>query len=72
MFTTKEFAAFSHLSDYKARAVIDELMEARRIELVSGTNGTTMQYRMADPRTAVRPDLLKPFENQSKRSKACK
>ncbi|MFA5143997.1 MAG: hypothetical protein WC522_07540 [Candidatus Omnitrophota bacterium] len=67
-FTIKELAAFSHLSDYRARSVTDELAESGRIELVAGSNGKTMQYSLSGPDRNVIPELLKPFENQVKRS----
>ncbi len=71
-FTIRELSAFAHLSDYKARAVIEELVESGHAELVAGRNGKIMQYRLAGPGGSVTPELLKPFENQVKRSDARK
>lgn len=67
-FTIKELAAFAHLSDYKARAVVEELVESGHAELVTGRNGKVMQYRLTGSDGGVKPELLKPFERQVKRS----
>jgi hypothetical protein len=71
-FTVKELAAFSSLSDYKARTVIEELEKAGYLEHLAGSNGKTMQYRLSKKDTELKPELLKPFESGVKRSEACK
>ena len=63
-FTRKELSTFCHLSDSRIRTIIDELSEARHIELVAGSNGKTMQYRLTED-----VDLVKPCETTSARSK---
>ena len=67
-FTIKELSAFAHLTDYKARAVVEELAESGHIELTAGSNGKMMQYRLAGPASGISPELLKPFDNRVKRS----
>ena len=62
-FTRKELATFCHLTDGKTRNIVEELLEARNIELVAGSNGRTMQYKMTDV------NLVKPCETNSTRSK---
>ena len=57
MFTRKELSAFSHLSDNVIRTVLDELVEAKYVEVVAGSKGKTMLYRIAKD-----IDLVKPCE----------
>jgi len=64
-FTIKELATFSHLTDYKVRVVIEEL-QSGYIELVAGSNGKAMQYRLSKKSVDPKPELLKPFEGVSK------
>ena len=45
-FTRKELIAFTGLKQSTVRSVLDELIEDGYIELVSGVNGTIMQYRL--------------------------
>lgn len=68
-FTIKELHALSHLSDYKARAVMEELVESGYAELLSGSKGSTMQYRLSNGK-CLKPDLLKPFDESVKRLRA--
>mgnify|MGYP001617600118 CR=1 FL=1 len=66
VFTVKELSAFSRLSDYKTRAVIEELEESGHIVLLSGSKGKMMQYRLSKKDMELKPELLKPFEGLSK------
>ncbi|MBI4388148.1 MAG: hypothetical protein HY582_03810 [Candidatus Omnitrophica bacterium] len=66
-FTVKELTHFSYLTDYKARAVIEELVESGYAELLSGANGKTMEYRLSSGQRLT-PELLRPFEGGVKRS----
>lgn len=65
-FTIKELGSFSRLTDYKARAIVDELLESGYVELVTGSNGKVMQYRLSKKDMELKPELLKPFEGMSK------
>ncbi len=65
-FTRKELGSYLGLRDSKVRAAIEELMSARYIELVSGTNGKTMEYRLV---SGKRLDLVKPCETASQGQK---
>ncbi len=65
-FTVKELAAFSRLTDYKARTVIEELEKAGYLEHLAGSNGKTMQYCLSKKELGVDFELLKPFELKSK------
>jgi hypothetical protein len=62
----KELGSYLGLRDSKVRAAIEELMSARYIELVSGTNGKTMEYRLV---SGKRLDLVKPCETASQGQK---
>jgi len=68
-FTIRELSAFAHLSGYKARSVVEELAESGHIELVAGSNGKAMQYKLIGPSSSITPELLRPFETKSKGQK---
>ena len=61
-FTRKELMAFSSLTDNEVRAVLKELIEAKYVEIVSGSNGKTLEYRL-------KLDLVEPCEFKVTRSK---
>lgn len=54
-FTRKDLMAFSHITDNEVRGVLKELVEAKYVELIAGSNGKTMEYRL-------KLDLVEPCE----------
>lgn len=57
-FTKSELQALSHLSTYRVRAVVDELLESGYLEVLSGSQGKTIEYRLSSG-NGLKPDFVK-------------
>jgi hypothetical protein len=60
VFTRKELGTYAGLTENVARGVINELIEAGIVEIASGCNGKTIEYRLAKRDTADLVNLVNP------------
>ncbi len=57
-FIKSELQALAHLSAYRVRAVLDEFLEAGYLEVLSGSQGKTIEYRLSSGK-GLKPDFVK-------------